>query len=97
MPAKHGNKNAQKEGFSFLVRVRLEVPDDMIRETIIAMSPEERGAVLAAHVGKLASDSLVVVADCSRCGDAINATEPIAYWDGQRICGSCLDIALSRE
>jgi uncharacterized protein (DUF1778 family) len=40
------------------------------------------------------SNTLIIVADCTRCGEAINAAEPRIYWDGERICESCEQIAL---
>lgn len=86
-----GNQHAKKEGIGLYVRVR--VPDSMVASAVNAMSPEERGAILAAHVYQTASQSLAVVADCSRCGEPINATEPELVLDGVRICESCYAIA----
>lgn len=41
--------------------------------------------------------SLEIVADCGRCGEPITAAEPEIYWDGERICQSCRDIALAAQ
>lgn len=90
-----GNQHAKKEGIGLYVRVR--VPDGMVADAVNAMSPEERGTILAAHVYQVASQSLAVVADCSRCGEPINATEPMIYWDGVRICESCHMIAMAAK
>lgn len=43
------------------------------------------------------SDALKIVADCGRCGEPITAAEPEIYWDGERICQSCRDIALAAQ
>lgn len=94
MAAKKGNRNAAKDGESLLVRIRLERPDPLVKEAIQAMSPEDRGKVLDDYV---VSQSIVIVADCSRCGEPINATEPMIYWDGVRICESCHMIAMAAK
>lgn len=96
MTAEKGNQYAKREGVSRLVRVRLPAADDfdLINE---ALTTEERGTLLLEATQKEWSRALEIVADCGRCGEPITAAEPEIYWDGERICQSCRDIALAAQ
>lgn len=94
MPAPRGNQHAAREGVSRLIRIR--VPSESDFEIINdALNTEERGQILLQAAQAEWSNTLVIVGDCGRCGEAINAAEPRIYWNGERICESCEDIAIA--
>jgi hypothetical protein len=90
MPAPIGNTNAAKDGINRSVRLRLPSHDEyeLIMEAF--PTPEERGRVLLKAAQELASATLIIVADCEQCGEAINAAEPVIIRAGRRICEACL-------
>jgi hypothetical protein len=91
MAAPTGNKNAAKDGLSRKIRVRLPSTDDYTLIMEAFPTPEERGIVLLKAARELASATLIIMADCTQCGEAINAAEPVIIRDGQRICEACLN------
>lgn len=60
-------------------------------EVIIA----ERYGAMFPPAQQASDSSLEIVADCGRCGEPITAAEPEIYWNEERICQSCRDIALA--
>ena len=92
MAAPKNNTNAAKDGISRKVRVRLPADDDYTLIMEAFPTPEERGLVLLKAAQDLASRTLVIVADCAQCGEAINSAEPESIRDGKRICEVCMPI-----
>ena len=76
---------------------RLEIRISTETKDKLRALSESEDKSMADLVSRLIRDeyaaAMTIVGDCARCQDAINATEPEIYWDGERICEGCFEIA----